>query len=251
MTTTTRGRVKVEVSGKRVRVLFAGRIIADSTRPKLVWEKPYYPTYYFPVDDVATDALAATGATKHSPSRGDADVQDVVVGDRTAQGAAWWYTEPPIEDLASTIRFEWDAMDAWFEEDEQVYVHPRDPYKRIDILQGSRHIRVEVDGVTIADSTSPRLLFETSLPTRYYLPKTDVRLDLLTPTEHVTHCPYKGDAEYYTVTTGDATHENLMWWYRHPTRESEPIAGYVSFYNEKVDLYVDGQLQERPRTPFS
>ena len=251
MTTTTRGRVKVEVSGKRVRVLFGGRIIVDSTRPMLVWEKPYYPTYYFPVDDVATDTLAATGATKHSPSRGDADVHDVVVGDRTAQGAAWWYTAPPIEDLAGTVRFDWEAMDAWFEEDEQVYVHPRDPYKRIDILQGSRHIRVEVDGVTVAESTRPRLLFETSLPTRYYLPKTDVRLDLLTPTDHVTHCPYKGDAEYYTVATGDATHENLMWWYRHPTRESEPIAGYVSFYNERIDLYVDGQLQERPRTPFS
>ena len=251
MTTTTRGRVRVEVSTKRVRVLFGGEIIADTTRPKLVWEKPYYPTYYFRADDVRTEALVATGATEHSPSRGDARVHDVVVGDRTAEGAVWWYTTPEIEDLADTVRFDWAAMDAWFEEDEQVYVHPRDPYKRIDVLQSSRQVRVEVDGVTVAESNRPRLLFETGLPARYYLPKTDVRLDLLTPTDHVTSCPYKGDAEYYNLTAGDTTHENLVWWYRHPTLESVQIAGYVSFYNEKVDLYVDGQLQERPRTPFS
>jgi uncharacterized protein (DUF427 family) len=251
MTTTTRGRVRVETSAKRVRVLFGGQIIADSTRPKLVWEKPYYPTYYIPADDVRTEALVATAETDHSPSRGDAQVHDVVVGERRAPGAVRWYTEPRIPELTDTVRIDWAAMDAWFEEDEQVYVHPRDPYKRVDILQSSRHVRVEIDGVTVADSTKPRLLFETSLPTRYYVPKTDVRLDLLTPTDLVTHCPYKGSAEYYNVATGDTTHENLVWWYRNPTRESEQIAGYVCFYNEKVDIYVDGELQQRPRTPFS
>jgi uncharacterized protein (DUF427 family) len=110
---------------------------------------------------------------------------------------------------------------------------------------------VEVDGVTVADSRQPRLLFETGLPTRYYVPKTDVRMDLLTSTDHSTHCPYKGTAEYFSVTVGDATHENLVWWYRHPTIESARIAGYVCFFNEHVDTYVDGALQPRPKTAWS
>ena len=251
MATTTRGRVRVEGSGRRVRVLFGGQVVADTWAPRLVWEKPYYPTYYFPADVVRTEGLVDTGATEHSPSRGDAGVYDVVVGDRTAAGAAWWYKASEIDELTGMVRLDWAAMDAWFEEDEQVYVHPRDPYKRVDVLQSSRHVRVEVDGVTVAETRSPRLLFETSLPTRYYIPKTDVRMDLLTPSDQVTHCPYKGDAEYYHLTVGDTTYEDFVWWYRHPTLESIKIAGYACFYNEKVDLYVEGERLERPRTPFS
>lgn len=249
--TVSRGRVRVETGPKRVRVLFGGQYIADTTRPLLVWEKPYYPTYYLPADDVRTDLLVATGATEHAPSRGDAAVHDVKVGDTTAPAAALWYTDAKVDDLVGTVRLEWDAMDAWFEEDEQVYVHPRDPYKRVDILASSRHIRVEIDGVTVADTRHARLLFETSLPTRYYIPKTDVRMDLLTPTDHRTHCPYKGTAEYYDITVNGTTHHNEAWWYRHPVQESLKIAGLVSFYNERVDIYVDGVLQERPKTPFS
>lgn len=246
-----RGRVRVEDGHKRVRVMLAGEFVADSERVKLVWEKPYYPTYYFPAGDVRTDALVATGETHHSPSRGDADVYTVKVRDREAAGAASWLVDSPISELGGTVRFQWEAMDVWFEEDEQVHVHPRDPYTRVDVLQSSRHVRVEVDGVTVAESTQPRLLFETGLPTRYYLPKTDVSMDLLTATEHVSHCPYKGTAEYYSVTVNGATRENAVWWYRHPTAESHKIAGYVCFYNEHVDLYVDGRLQPRPKTPFS
>lgn len=249
--TATRGRVRVEDGPKRVRVLFGGQFIADTTQVKLVWEKPYYPTYYIPAADVRTDLLVATGDVDHSPSRGDAAVHDVKVGGHTAAGAARLYTDSDITGLEETIRFEWDAMDAWFEEDEQVYVHPRDPYKRVDILASSRHVRVEVDGVTVADSHHPRLLFETSLPTRYYLPKTDVRMDLLTSTDHRTHCPYKGTAEYYSLTVNGTTYDNAVWWYRHPTLESVQIAGYVCFYNEHVDLYIDGEPQGRPKTPFS
>jgi uncharacterized protein (DUF427 family) len=251
MASATRGRVRIEDGPKRVRVLFGGQIIAETTRVKLVWEKPYYPTYYIPAADVRTDVLVATGDVDHSPSRGDAAVHDVKVGDQTAAGAARWYTASEIPELDGLIRFEWDAMDAWFEEDEQVYVHPRDPYKRVDILASSRHVRVEVDGVTVADSHHPRLLFETGLPTRYYLPKTDVRMDMLTATDHLTHCPYKGTAEYYSLTVNGTTYDNTVWWYRHPTLESVEIAGYVCFFNERVDLYVDGELQERPKTPFS
>jgi uncharacterized protein (DUF427 family) len=250
MASTNRGRVKVEDGPKRVRVLFGGEYVADTTRVKLVWERAY-PIYYIPAKDVRTDLLVPTGGAHHSPSRGDAAVHDVKVGERTAEEAALWYQESAFAALSDTIRFDWNAMDAWFEEDEQVYVHARDPYSRVDILQSSRHVRVEVDGVAVADTHQPRLLFETGLPTRYYIPKTDVRMDLLTPNDHTTACPYKGTAEYYDLTVAGKTYDNAVWWYRHPTPESATIAGYACFYNERVDLYVDGQLQQRPRTPFS
>jgi uncharacterized protein (DUF427 family) len=142
-------------------------------------------------------------------------------------------------------------MDAWFEEDEEVFTHPHDPYTRVDILPSSKHVRVEVDGVTIAESTSPRLLFETGLPVRYYLSKTHVRLDLLIPTDTVSHCPYKGQAECWSVRAGDTVHEDLSWSYRTPLRESQKIAGLIAFYNERVDIYLDGALQQRLSTRFS
>jgi uncharacterized protein (DUF427 family) len=244
-------RVRVERVAKRVRVVLGGAVVADSRRARLVWERPWYPTYYLPDRDVRTDLLVATGATDHSADRGDAEVHTVKVGDLQADSAALWYRRSPVAGLEGTIRLRWEAMDAWFEEDEEVFVHPRDPYTRVDVLQSSRHVRVEVDGVTVADSRQPRILFETGLPPRYYLPKTDVRMDLLVPTGHRTACPYKGTAGYYSVRVGGTTHDNLVWWYQHPTLESAKIAGYVCFYNERVDLYVDDELQERPRTPFS
>jgi uncharacterized protein (DUF427 family) len=142
-------------------------------------------------------------------------------------------------------------MSEWLEEDEPVYTHPRDPYKRVDILASSRRVRVEVDGVTVADSAQPRILFETGLPPRYYIPLTDVRMDLLRPSSTVTHCPYKGAASYWTVDTGQGGHEDLVWISRAPLPESQKIAGLACFYNEKVDMYLDGELQAKPKTPFS
>lgn len=251
MAETSRGRVRVEDTPKRIRILFAGAYVADSTRAKLVWEQPYYPTYYLPADDVETELLVPTGQTSRSPSRGTADVHTLKAGDREAADAVLWYRQAEIPAIEDHLRFEWQAMDAWFEEEEEVFVHPRDPYTRIDILQSSRHIRVEVDGATIADSRQPRLLFETGLPVRFYLPKTDVRMELLRPTDHHTDCPYKGTASYYDLVIGDTVHENFVWWYPTTTDESARIAGYVSFYNEKADVYVDGELQDRPDTPFS
>jgi uncharacterized protein (DUF427 family) len=175
----------------------------------------------------------------------------VRAGNKEAPGAAVRYQDSPIADLRDLIRLDWDAMDAWFEEDEEVFTHPRDPYTRVDIVPSSRHMRVEVEGVTVAESTSPRLLFETGLPARYYLPKTNVRLDLLIPTDTVTHCPYKGQAEYWSVRAGDTVHEDLAWSYRTPLPESQKIAGLIAFYNEKVDIYLDGDLQGRPSTKSS
>ncbi len=247
----TRGRVRVEPGHKRVRAMLGGEWVADTCRPMLVWERPYYPAYYVPAGDVTESALRDTGQTDRSPSRGTAQLYDVAGGDRVAAAAARRYPESPIEELRDLVAFDWNAMDHWFEEDEEVFVHPRDPYTRVDILPSSRHVRVEIGGETVADSTSPTLLFETGLPVRYYLPKPDVRLDRLTPTDTVTRCPYKGTARYWSVTAGGETHVDIAWGYDAPVRESAPIAGLVCFYNEKVDLVVDGEPLERPRTHFA
>jgi uncharacterized protein (DUF427 family) len=244
-------RIRIETGAKRVRAYVGAEPVVDTTRPVLVWEKPYYPAYYFPLADVRTELFQADGGVVHSPSRGDGRTFTITSGGKEAPAAALRYEDSPIEELRGLIRLEWDAMDAWFEEDEEVFTHPRDPYTRVDILPSSRHVRVEVDGVTVAESTSPKLLFETGLPPRYYLPKTHVRLDLMVPTDSVTHCPYKGQAEWWSVRANGSIHEDLAWSYRTPLPESQKIAGLVAFYNEKVDIYVDGVLQVRPHTKFS
>jgi uncharacterized protein (DUF427 family) len=251
MNSVSRGRVRVEQGAKRIRAVFAGQIVADTVHPLLVWEVPYYPTYYLPRGDVRLELLTETGRTTHSPSRGDSRLSTIRVGEREAEDAAQEYTEPLLEELRGHVRFDWDAMDGWFEEDEEVFTHPRDPGVRVDILESSRRVRVEIDGVTVADSVRPRLLFETGLPTRYYLPKTDVRLDLLEKSETVTHCPYKGSSDYWSVRIGGQLHRDLVWGYRTPLPESQKITGLVAFTDEKVDVYVDDVLQERPKTKFS
>lgn len=247
----SRGRVRVEDGPKRVRIFHGGHVVADTTRVKLVWEVPYYPTYYFHPDDVTTAWLTPSGQQTHSQSRGDARVHDVTTPSGKAPGAAFEYAGSPIDEIDGWWAFNWAALDEWFEEDEPVIVHARDPYTRVDILQSSRHVEILIDDVTVADSTSPRLLFETGLPTRYYLPKTDVRMDLLTPTDLHTGCPYKGEASYYSVDTGASVHDNIVWWYPTPLPESGGIAGMVAFYNEKVTIIVDGEVEEQPKTKFS
>jgi uncharacterized protein (DUF427 family) len=249
---TARGRIRIETSAKRVRAYLGGELVADTTRPRLVWEVPYYPAYYFPAADVRAELLEPDdGERAHSPSRGDARTFTVSAGGKRAPAGALRYEDSPIDELRDLIRLDWDAMDAWFEEDEEVFTHPRDPHTRVDVLASSRHVRIEVDGVTVAESSSPRLLFETGLPVRYYLPKPHVRMELLTPTDTESHCPYKGRAEWWSVRAGDTVHEDLAWSYRTPLPESQKVAGLIAFYDEKVDVYVDGELQERPRTKFS
>ena len=244
------GRVRVERSRKRVRVYLGGALVADTEAPWLVWENPHFPTYYIPRADIGAELIPA-GPGPHSTSRGDSETFDVKVATAVAAGGARLYPTSPLEPLRDAVRLEWDAMDEWLEEDEPVYTHPRDPYHRIDILASSRHIEVAVDGVAVADSRQPRILFETGLPPRYYLPLTDVRLERLRPSASVTHCPYKGAATYWSVEIGDTVHPDLVWIYRAPLAESQKIAGLACFYNEKVDLRVDGVAQDRPRTPFS
>jgi uncharacterized protein (DUF427 family) len=242
--------IRIEQGTKRVRAYLAGELVADTRRPFLVWEWPYYPTYYFPADDVRAELVPA-GQTEHSPSRGDGQVYHIKVAGAAADGAALRYPDSPIEALRDLVRLDWNSMTDWFEEDELVYVHARDPYSRVDILASSRHVRVEIDGVTVADSHQPRILFETGLPPRYYLPLTEVRMDLLRSSGTQSQCPYKGTAGYWSVDTGQAVHTDLVWIYRMPLPESQKVAGLACFYNEKVDIYLDGELQDRPKTHFS
>jgi len=245
-----RGRVKVEQGSKRVRAYVGGVAVADTVRPLYVWETPFYPAYYVPKSDVRADLMEPTATVTHSPSRGDAAHFTVRVGDEERIDAAWQYAGSPIEELREFIRFDWDAMDAWFEEDEEVFVHARNPYTRVDILPTSRRVRVEIGGVVFADSPRALVLFETGLPPRWYLPKVDVRMDLLVATDHTSRCPYKGQAEYWSARIGDELEANVAWSYRTPLPESERIAGHVAFYDERVDLFVDDELQERPKSRF-
>lgn len=246
---TERGRVRIEPSQRRVRVMLGGRIVADTTRPLLVWEVPYYPTYYFPEADVKTDLFVETGEVRKSPSRGEATQYTVKVNG--SEGTAYAFRDPKIDEIGGHFAFVWNTMDHWFEEDEEVFVHARDPYTRIDILPSSRKVRVEIDGVALAETTSASFLFETGLPTRFYMPKTDVRMDLLTPTGTATACPYKGTARYWSATVNGETYEDIVWGYDAPLPESQKITGLVSFYNEKVDVFVDEEPVERPKTKFS
>jgi uncharacterized protein (DUF427 family) len=239
-------RLRIEPGPKRVRAYVGGVAIADTVQPLYVWEKPYYPTYYVPLADVRTDSLEETPTVTHSPSRGDATHFTVRVGTEARVDAAQQYRTSPIEELRDHVRFDWDAIDAWFEEDEEVFTHPRNPYTRVDILPTSRQVRVEMRGVVVADSPRALVLFETGLRPRFYVPKVDVHLELLVHTDEVSHCPYKGQAEYWSVRVGDAVEENVAWSYRTPLPECERIAGYVCFYDERLDVYVGGVRQERP-----
>jgi uncharacterized protein (DUF427 family) len=250
MSESVRGRVRVEPSAKRVRGYAGGSLIFDTVAPLLVWEIPYYPAYYIPASDVHAK-LEPTGATDRSPSRGTAEILDVVTERGRLAGAARRYTGSPLADLRDAVRFEWDALDTWLEEDEAIYGHPRSPYTRIDALRSSRHVRVELAGVLLAESTRPTILYETGLPSRYYLPLSDVRMELLEPSVHRTLCPYKGWASYWHLVVDGKRYENYVWTYRSPLPESQAIIGLACFYNEKVDLVVDGRRVDRPKTKFS
>ncbi len=238
-----------------MRVIFAATFIADTKRALLVWEPPRpTPVYYFPKEDVRASVLVPSSHKRPSPTMGEASYWDVHVDDRVAPSAAWTYLSSPpgTPDVSAYVAFKWDMMDAWFEEDDEVFVHPRDPHHRVDVMNSSRHVRVEIAGVTVADSKRPRLLFETSLPVRYYLPKQDVRMELLTPSATVTHCPYKGTTVHWHFDKSGERIDDVAWTYHLPTPTCEKIADLLAFYNERVDaVYVDDELQPVPLTPWS
>jgi uncharacterized protein (DUF427 family) len=240
----------VEPVPRRIRAVLGGKVVVDTTSALYVWEWPFYPQYYVPLSDVDGSSLVDEDHVQRL-HRGPAHVHALVVGDERRPGAARVYGEDANEPFRSTVRFEWDSLDAWFEEDEEVFVHPRNPYVRVDALRSTRSVRVELDGVVLAESASPVMVFETGLPTRYYLDRTDLRLEHLTDSSTVTACPYKGrTSRYWNVRTATGDLADLAWSYDFPTRQLLPIAGLVAFYNENVDIFIDGELTERPVTHF-
>jgi uncharacterized protein (DUF427 family) len=243
--------VHIELSPRRVRAYFDNQLLVDSEKVLLVFETKRPPVYWFPTEDVHMELLAPKDSSSGSGS-GTRRWRSNTRG-RAEENLAWDYREPAgdLAPLAGHIAFYWNAVDRWFEEDEEVYVHPRDPYTRVDTVHSSRHVRVEVDGQVVAQTNRPVLLYETGLPTRYYIPKLDVRMDLLEATATVTHCPYKGAASYWSLRVGDKTYKDFVWAYPRPIPEIPKIENLLCFYNEKVDLYLDGVKQDRPVSPFS
>jgi uncharacterized protein (DUF427 family) len=241
----------VEPVPRRIRGVLGDRVVVDTVAALYVWELPYYPQYYVPLADVDRSVLVDENHAQKL-HRGTAQLHSIRAGAVVRARAARVYGADAIAPLVDTVRFEWDALDAWFEEDEQVFVHPRNPYARVDALRSTRRVRVEVDGVVLAESSSPVMVFETGLPTRYYLNRTEVKFEYLVPSKTVTACPYKGTTTgYWSVRVGDDEYPDLAWAYDFPTRQLLPIAGLIAFYNEKVDTFIDGEPVARPQTHLS
>jgi uncharacterized protein (DUF427 family) len=246
--------VQCEESPRRVRIVFGGETLADSRHVLLLREAGCLPAYYFPTRDVSMERLKASDYRNRCPHKGEAVYFTVVGPSRTADRAAWNFTNPPPEcaELRDYFSFEWNQMDAWYEEDEEIFVHPRDPYKRVDVVQSSRHVQVLVGGEEAANTRRPRLLFETNHPVRYYLPPQDARGDLLIPSSTVTRCPYKGVASYWSVRIGERTIPDLVWSYVDPIPECPKVRGYFCFFQEReVEIFVDGERLSRPRTKWA
>jgi uncharacterized protein (DUF427 family) len=261
------GALRHEPTQKRIRATLGDQTVVDSTRALLVWEpKRIVPTYAVPRADVAGDLVEApTATTPGAPTPaghrlGDRAVYDPSIPFRvhTADGEPLAVRVPGVErepeafrvadpDLADYVLLDFAGFDAWYEEDEPNVAHPRDPFHRVDVLHSSRHVRIERDDTVLAESTMPSLLFEPPLPVRYYFAPDDVRTELLVPSDHVTYCAYKGRASYWSL----AGEPDLAWCYREPLRDASEVIGRIAFFNERVDVVVDGVRQERPITPWS
>ena len=258
------GALRYEPTDKRIRGTLGDRTVIDSTRAMLVWEpERVVPSYAVPVEDVDGEISAAPGADEPRPAGiprlGDRPVLDpsipfsvhtaegepVTIRGRTTREAAAFRPSDPA--LAGYVIVDFAGFDAWYEEDERNVAHPRDPFHRIDIVHSSRDVRVELDGQVLAQSSDPYLLFEPPLPVRYYLPREDVRTDLLRPSETRTFCAYKGQAAYWSL----AGEDDVAWSYAEPLREAAEVTGRLAFFNERLDVVVDGTRLERPVTPWS
>jgi uncharacterized protein (DUF427 family) len=241
----------LERAPRRVRATLEGQVVFDTLHAVYLWEWAFYPQYYIPLADV-DPALLVDEQHPQRDHRGELDLYGLAVGAVTRPSAVRAYRDSTIEGLSGMARFEWSALDRWFEEDEEIFVHPRSPYNRVDALRSTRRVRVELDGVVLAESSSPIMVFETGLPTRYYLNRTEVDFSHLVPSDTVTSCPYKGKTTgYWSAQIGDKVEPDLAWTYDFPTLTLTPIANLIAFYNEKVDIFVDGALLPRPRTHFS
>jgi uncharacterized protein (DUF427 family) len=266
------GRMRHEPTAKRIRAELGGSTVVDSTRAVLVWEpRRVVPSYAVPVDDVRgelVDAGPAAPAPSDDVGKPLPDVSDRPVLDpsipftvHSARGHAVDLRangehrpgagfRPDDADLAGYVILDFTAFDRWFEENELNVAHPRDPFHRVDVLPSSRQVRLELDGQVLAESSRPMLLFETMLPTRYYLPREDVRADL-TPTSTRTFCAYKGQASYWSARAGDRSLTDIAWTYTEPLHDAAEVRGLIAFFDERIDVILDGQRLDRPITPWS
>jgi uncharacterized protein (DUF427 family) len=242
----------LEPTLKRVRVVIGGETVADSRAAFMLHESGHQPIYYFPARDVRSELLEPSDRVTRCPKKGQASYYSVRVGDRVEEAIAWYYPDPIASApgaLKDLIAFYFNRVDHWYEENEEMLVHPRDPYHRVDVVQSDRRVRVSLDGVLLAESTRPLALFESNLPPRWYLPKEDVVAGL-TPSDTVTRCPYKGTASYYSV-DGVDDGVDVVWYYPDPLPEVGRIAGLLCFFNERVDLELDGENVPRPASAWS
>jgi len=236
---------------RRIRAVLNGHLVVDTTSALYVWEWSHFP-HYIPVDNI-DPAVLVDEQHEQRLSRGTARRFGLQVGDVARPAALRVYgNDAKVDGLSGRARFEWDSVDASFEEDEQVLVHARDPYVCVDALRATRTVRVELDGITLAESNSPVVVFKTGLPTRFYLNRTDVEFTHPVATDTVTACPYKGvTSGYWGAVVGDTSYADIAWTYDVPTRQLLPIAGLIAFYEEKVDTYLHGRLLDRPATRSS
>jgi uncharacterized protein (DUF427 family) len=241
----------VEPVPRRVRATLGDRVVIDTTAARYVWEITSFPQYYLPIGDIAPDVLVDEDHEEHL-RRGTARRFGLAVGDEIRPGVAHHYTSSDIDGIVGTVRVDWAALDHWFEEDEEVFVHPRNPFTRVDALRSSREVAVGLGGLVLARSSRTVMVFETGLPTRYYFDRLDLDWTHLIPSDTQTSCPYKGTTSaYWSVDVDGRIEPDLAWAYDFPTRELLPIAGLVAFYNEKVDISIDGAELERPVTTFT
>ncbi|KAI0444685.1 DUF427-domain-containing protein [Xylaria telfairii] len=241
---------------KRIRIQLGGRVVADTTRAVYIWEHPYYPTYYVPLSSFSGGVLSYGGGDDDEKGYSLATLS--VPGRSTDRVIVFSPSNNANGVLSGLVRVEFGAADAWFEEDARIDIHPKDPFKRVDVVYSSRPVRVLVSGTQVASAGGSFHLYETGLPVRFYLPVTSVSAEFLRPSDTVTACPYKGEANYYDVVVsegeegkGEERLKDVVWYYKTPKLECAAIAGCLCFYNEKVDIELDGKMLGRPKTPFS
>lgn len=229
---------------RRVRAVFAGRTVLDSVRGTLLHETGLLPQLYVPWDDVDADVLAESDHGTYCPFKGHARYRSLQVAGRTAENALWYYPDPIPEArwLTGLVAVYSDRVDAWFDEDEEVSGHLRDPYHRVDVRPTSREVRVVAGGAEVAATRHAMLLSETGLPNRFYVPRRDVRPEYLRPSATHTVCPYKGRASYYSLRVGDTFVPDAAWWYPAPLQDSARVADHLCFLGEDVETWCDGEI---------
>jgi uncharacterized protein (DUF427 family) len=256
-----RDELRYEPTERRLRATLGDATVLDTTRALLVWEpRRISPAFAAPAADVDAELLPVPDAGPGEPAPDilhpgipfsvhstAGDVLSVRAGGVTREGAGF---RPADADLAEYVLLDFDAFDAWYEEDEQLVAHPRDPYHRVDARRSSRHVRIELDGEVIAETTRPTLVFETSLPVRFYLPREDVRVDLRASAKR-TVCAYKGEASYWSFEANGKRVDDLAWSYEEPLPDCAALTGLIAFFDDKFDVIVDGDLRARPATALA